>query len=168
VSSNARGGLSVEFGSLLEFADGFPALAGEFVQTLGQEVHRAMHDRVLELAVQLSPVALSAAARPGHVSLARSWESGAGTDAAIAAGRGSKVISRAPHAQIVADMGAPTYAGAHKRRTKSGSVTVRAGRQIGSYQRPLGVRFEVLRRVAEEEEAIIAAAVSRAGGEGLS
>lgn len=165
MSSNGRG-VVVEFGSLTEFAGSFPALAGEFVEALGRELQRAMHERVLQLAAELSPVGLTAISRPGHVALSTAWQSGAGTDAAIAAGRPSKVVNRAPHARIAVDMGAPSYAGAHKRRTKAGSVTVAAGRQIGSYQRPLGVRFEVLRRIGEEEEGIVAAAVARAGGGG--
>ncbi|MBL0220029.1 MAG: hypothetical protein IPQ07_39955 [Myxococcales bacterium] len=136
----------------------------ESVEEFGREVHRAMHERALELANELSPVGDTM--RAGRERLRGSWRDGAGKDAAIAAGKPSKVVSKAPHAGII-DRGAPSYAKGHKRRSASGTVAnVATGRQIGSFRAPLGVRVVVLQRLVEEQDGIFSAVAERVFGSG--
>lgn len=144
-------GANIEFEDLLDFGRRFPSFAGELLETFAHELHAAAHARVAELAIEATPRGSSS--RPGHVHMVSSWQSSPGYLAAIAAGKPTAIVSKVPHAGIV-EGGAPKFAAGHKRRTKSGSVTVAAGRQIGSFQAPLGIRSQVLQRVNAELDAL--------------
>ena len=156
-------GTAYTFRGLEEFAAKFPEMVGLSLRELTAEVHASLHERLLELARESSPVGSQRAS--GRPSLRASWRSyPPNPQDAIAAGRPTKVGATAPHALVIE--GGRQVAKPYKRRHKSGIVSVVRGRMVGSTQAPTGLKVPILTRLAAEEEQIVAGAIARVmGGE---
>lgn len=156
-------GTAYTFRGLEEFAAKFPEMVGLSLRELTAEVHASLHERLLELARESSPVGSQRAS--GRPSLRASWRSyPPNPQDAIAAGRPTKVGATAPHALVIE--GGRKVAKPYKRRHKSGTVSVVRGRMVGSTQAPTGLKVPILTRLAAEEEQIVAGAIARVmGGE---
>ena len=156
-------GTAYSFTGLEEFAAKFPEVVGASATELLREIHASMHERLLELAREVSPVGTARAS--GRPSLRSSWRSyPPNPQDAIAAGRPTKVGATAPHALVIE--GGRKVAKPYKRRHKSGIVSVVRGRMVGSTQAPTGLKVPILTRLAAEEEQIVAGAIARVMGGG--
>ncbi|OPZ41289.1 MAG: hypothetical protein BWY94_02466 [Actinobacteria bacterium ADurb.BinA094] len=154
-------GTAYSFTGLEEFAAKFPEVVGASATELLREIHASMHERLLELAREVSPVGTARAS--GRPSLRASWRSyPPNPQNAIAAGRPTKVGATAPHALVIE--GGRQMAKTYKRRHKSGTVSQVRGRMVGSKQAPVGLKTPILTRLAAEEEAIVEGAIRRVMG----
>lgn len=153
-------GTSFTFSGLAQFAERFPEIMELKATELLQEIHRGLHERTLELAVELTPTGFSGRGKPSMRGAWRSYPPNPET--AIASLRPTKVGNAAPHALVI-DLGRrPSRA--YRRKTKSGAKALVRGRMLGSLKAPVGVRPVVMTRLAAEEEAIVGRAVARVMG----
>lgn len=154
-------GASFTFSGLANFAAEFPQIMELKATELLQEIHRGLHERAFELAVELTPS--GGAAGRTKPSMRGSWKNfPPNPESAIVALRPTKVGNVAPHAMVI-DLGRrPSRP--YRRKTKKGGKALVRERMLGSVKAPLGIRPLVMTRLAAEEAAIVGRAIQRVMG----
>jgi hypothetical protein len=161
-------------------ARGLAAALQGLTKDLLQEIHREMHELALQKAIAVTPLGGAGDKHPGQMK--RSWRSmPVSIGEAINRQQPTKIQNTAPHGLII-DRGRrrsenawqarrPGVKGVGRGRKKKFNpglyYTVKAGKILGSTQAVLGVKGQVLRELAAQEDAIFAraaAAVDRKAG----